>query len=99
MDAPARSAIGSVVVSLTCCGFVLMVLEVRGSSDWSRALAVVFYSALAGAFFAGITGLVLAMSSSLPRDTKRVLAVLSLVGITCPVWLLIAIVSLVSQMR
>jgi hypothetical protein len=97
VDYVGRSATACVGVSVACWAGVFITLGERGISDWSRALVVLFYTALALAFVTGILGMVLTLCSSLPKDKKRLLAALSLPGILCPVWILLAVISLASE--
>jgi len=99
MDDFGRSAIGFIGVSLACCTINLVTISLRGGNDWSHALVALFYGALICAFITGLLGMILTFCSALPGERKRTLALLSLPGILCPVWLLIAIMSLASEMR
>jgi hypothetical protein len=74
------------------------------SSWWAQAgdvpawLGVVGLSAAVLSFATGVGGLLLALSSSLPRSQKRTIIFLCLPGILTPIWLLIAIMSLASHL-
>jgi hypothetical protein len=98
MDAHGRLAIGFALASNVCLWGALGVLGSHARS-WSKALTALCWFSVAGAIVFGVVGIVLALSSSLPPDQRRVWALMSLPGILAPVWLLIAYAGLGSQMR
>ena len=96
MDAHSRCAIGFVLASNVCLWGALGVVGSH-ARFWSLALTAFVWFCFAGTIVFGVVGIALTLSSSLPRDQRRVGALLSLPGILTPVWLLIAYAGLGSQ--
>ena len=99
MDDFGRTAIGFIGTSLVCWVFVFIAISAGAGDGSNRLVHVLGFLALLGAFVGGLVGLVLTLASSLPRDRKRQMVVMSLPGILCPVWLVIAVFELASQMN
>jgi hypothetical protein len=96
MDAHGRFAVGFVVASNVCLWGVLGVVSSH-ARFWSAALTALVWFCNVGAVLFGIVGIALTLSSSLPRDQKRVWTLLSLPGMLTPIWLLVAAAGLGSQ--